>query len=323
MREWNRLEEAGRYLIEGIELIEKWGEMAAIYPGYIPLARLRQAQGNLPEALEIIQKVQRLAVQTPATQIDDWITEMVQVSLSIANGDLGLAEDWVERRGLLHPPDPAGLKDSEVFAYAHLRKYELVVLARLRLAQGRAGEALQLLDALLLDVVKLPRLGLRLEMLLVQALSLDAAGKRDEAIDAVEAALSLAEPAGYLRLFLDEGQPMFQLLAGAQRRNPSSTYIAGLLAAFEGERIPAGKVKAGFATPPTLLAENEPLSERELQVLSLLRSRLTVPEIAQELCVAESTLRSHVKSIYGKLGVHRRADAVQRAEELGWLTGRS
>lgn len=316
MREWNRLEAAERYLKEGIELLESWGALV-IYTGYLALARLKQSQGDLGGAMEIVQKLRRLAAQTKMTLIDDWVVDMAQASLWVVQGELHLVEDWAERRGLLREPDPAHLSVSERFAYAHLRKYELIVLARLRIAQGQSTAALQLLDSLLPETIKASRLGLRIEIQVLRTLALSSLGRQAQALTALEAALSLAEPAGYVRIFLDEGRPMQRLLSEAHRRNPSSAYAAVLLAAFEGEGAPAASRKARPVSPAALLAEIEPLSERERQVLALLSTRMTVPEMARALCVAESTLRSHVKSIYGKLGVHRRVDAVQRAEELG------
>jgi LuxR family maltose regulon positive regulatory protein len=299
-------------------LLENWGALA-IYPGYIALARLKQAQGNISGAIEIIQKVQQLAAQTKATLIDDWVVAMVQASLWIAHGDLLSAETWVEWRGLLHEPDLTSLSDSESFAYAHLRKYELIVLARLRLSQGQLEAALQLLDAILPEVIKMPRLGLRIEILVLRALTCYSLGNQAEAFAALEEALALAEPAGYVRLFLDEGDPLYRLLSEIHRRDPSSAYVAGLLAAFEREKAPELDQEIQSESRLPVHAGIEPLTEREIEVLSLLRSRLTVPEMAVKLYVAESTLRSHIKNIYSKLDVHRRMDAVQRAEELGYL----
>jgi LuxR family maltose regulon positive regulatory protein len=313
MHERNRLEAAERYLEEGLSLLENWGVLAT-YSGYIALARLKQAQNNYPAAMEIIQKVQRLAAQTKVTPIDDWIVDLAQASLCIAHGDLGFAGAWAERRGLLHEPDLTSLNDSEIFAYAHLRKYELIVLARLQFARGQFEKALQCLDSLLPEVIKVARVGLRIEIQLLRALTLQSLGKQVEAVSALDAALSLAEPAGYVRIFLDEGGPMYRLLSEAHRRKPSSAYVAGLLEAFRQGQAPDAP---GDGSRTSLLEEIEPLSERELEVLSLLRSRLTVPEMAEMLYVAESTVRSHIKSIYSKLGVHRRMDAVLRAEELG------
>jgi LuxR family maltose regulon positive regulatory protein len=319
MREWNRLEESERFLEEGIELLKDWGALV-IYSGYIILARLKQAQRKLPEAMEIVQEVRQLAEQTKVTPIDDWIVDMAQASLWIAHGDLDLAEAWAERRGLLHEPDPTGLFESEIYAYAHLRKYESIVLARLRLALGQREEALQLLDFLLPEVIKTSRVGLRIEIQLLRALTLYSMGRRVEAFSALEAALSLAEPAGYIRIFLDEGSPMHHLLSEVHRRNPSSAYVASLLAVLERELPAELDHKVRSKSPPAVSDEIEPLSEREIEILSLLRSRLTVPEMAETLYIAESTVRSHIKNIYSKLAVHRRMDAIQRAEELGLLS---
>jgi LuxR family maltose regulon positive regulatory protein len=130
-------------------------------------------------------------------------------------------------------------------------------------------------------------------------------------MDALGEALSLAEPGGYLRVFLDEGEPMAGLLRQAASRGIAPAYVAKLLAAFEPESA------EGAAPQPQPLVE--PLSERELEVLRLLAAGLSNPEIAEELVVAVSTVRSHCKSIYGKLGVHRRWDAVQQAQELGLI----
>jgi LuxR family maltose regulon positive regulatory protein len=134
----------------------------------------------------------------------------------------------------------------------------------------------------------------------------------------------MAEPGGYVRIFLDEGQPVKSLLelknSGLAGDHPLKPYVEKLLVEYQaietGSPVPVqphgSATTLGDAERPLL----EPLSERELEVLAYLRSSLTVPEIAAELYIAESTVRSHVKSIYAKLGVHRRMDAVQRAKEL-------
>lgn len=316
LREWDRLDEAEQCLNDGIALLENWGVLA-MYWGYISVARLVQSQGNLPRAIEIIQKVKGLASQTIVTPIDDWVVDMVQAQLWIASGDLAPALGWAERRGLFEEPDLTGLKDSDVFAYAHLRKYEKIVLARLRYAQHQFQEALQILDSLLPEVIKIPRQQLRIEIQLLRALALNSLENQGEALAALDSGLSLAEPGGYMRIFLDEGEPMRQMLYLAHQQNPSSAYIHRLLAAFERENTPhLVQISEEITTKPCPI-EIEPLSLREMEVLTLLRSRMTVPEIAEMLYIAESTLRSHVKSIYNKLNVHRRVDAIQRAEELG------
>ena len=132
----------------------------------------------------------------------------------------------------------------------------------------------------------------------------------------LERALTLAEPEGYVRLFVDEGEAM-RLLIEKQSRNrdhPLSGYVDKLLAAFSQ---PADTPKSAIIHQKSDMIE--PLSERELEVLKLLRSELNGPEIAREIVVSLSTLRTHTQNIYAKLGVNNRRAAVRRAEELDLL----
>jgi len=134
-------------------------------------------------------------------------------------------------------------------------------------------------------------------------------------------ALTLGEPEGYVRLFLDEGSPMAQLLRDAATRKIMPDYTSKLLAGFEAEQLmsagespllPNGRGQASPAAQPLI----EPLSPRELEVLRLFKTDLSGPEIARELMIALSTVRTHTKSIYNKLNVKNRREAVQRATEL-------
>ena len=147
------------------------------------------------------------------------------------------------------------------------------------------------------------------ELLVLRALARRAAGDRDGAAVSLDRALTVAEPEGYVRLFLDEGPAMGELLAAAARRSPAS-YASRLLGA-DDDRIPAPTRRQPLV---------EPLSERELEVLRLLASDLDGPEIAAELFVSLNTMRTHTKNIYAKLGVSSRRAAVTRAAELGLLS---
>jgi LuxR family maltose regulon positive regulatory protein len=157
-------------------------------------------------------------------------------------------------------------------------------------------------------------MGYVIEILVLQAMALQAQGKIDQALTPLERALSLAEPEGYVRTFVDEGPPMAQLLRQAVARGIAVDYVGKLLAALEKETKEKQRMMEPF--PPSLV---EPLSQRELEVLRLLTTHLSSTEIAEELFIAASTVRSHIKSIYGKLNVHSRKDAVRRAKELELL----
>ena len=154
------------------------------------------------------------------------------------------------------------------------------------------------------------RSGSLIEIRVVQALAHQARGDPPAALESLEAALRLAEPEGYVRTFVDEGAPMAALLAAAADRTDSHReYVSRLLAAFPTTPRPSAA--------PDLV---EPLSDREQEVLRLLGTELSGPEIARELVVSLNTVRSHTKSIYTKLGVNTRRTAVRRAQELGLLS---
>jgi LuxR family maltose regulon positive regulatory protein len=155
-----------------------------------------------------------------------------------------------------------------------------------------------------------------IEILILQALSLQAQGDIDQAITTLEKALTLAEPEGFIRVFVDEGLPMAQLLYEAVARGIAPDYVRRLLAAFplaEPEQTGPSKTQA----PGSELIE--PLSERELEVLQLIAEGLTNPEIAARLYLALNTVKAHTRNIYGKLGVNNRTQAVARARALGVL----
>jgi LuxR family maltose regulon positive regulatory protein len=148
-------------------------------------------------------------------------------------------------------------------------------------------------------------------------------GNADRALTFLERALSLAEPEGYIRVFVDEGEPMRSLLAEFQstiKKRPQAgsdessfrllAYANKLLAAFSGP---------GPAVTPTSESLPESLSERELEILRLIQAGLTNQEIADQIVIAVSTVKWHINHLYAKLGVHTRTQALARAKELGLL----
>jgi LuxR family maltose regulon positive regulatory protein len=184
--------------------------------------------------------------------------------------------------------------------------------ARVLIAQGNPSEALALVEPQR-QQAEVKRLPQRLLLVMaVQSVALFAQGEKDQAVQVLAEALVLAEPGGYIRLFVDEGALMAQLLREAASRGIRPDYIARVLAAFEADKRDR-EGKSALAPAGSLI---EPLSPRELEVLKLLRSELSGPEIAQHLIVSLSTFRTHTKNIYNKLGVNDRRAAIRRAEEL-------
>jgi len=333
-REWNDLEAATRYLTEGIELARRWGEIGVL-DGYISLARVKQAQGDVDGARDVIQKAQQVAAKTDATELDDFFVDALQARLWIAQGELEAAMRWVEERGLALPAPStvegseaegldrgAGsteLEGSDTLLNYYLRKYEHLVLARLLIAQGQPEEALALLEPLL-SRQELNRLVIEIQAL--RALAFQAQGNVAQAMTALEHALSLAEPGGYVRIFIDEGPPMARLLYEAAARGIAPEYAGRLLAAFDletkDERRKTKLSPSSFVLGPSSSLV-EPLSERELEVLELIAEGLSNREIAGRLVISLSTVKGHTANIYGKLSVHSRIQAVARARDFGLL----
>jgi LuxR family maltose regulon positive regulatory protein len=236
-----------------------------------------------------------------------------QARFAAAQGDRWAAERWLQESGLsTQDPD-------------YRSEFEYVTLARVLMALGEHDEAWNLLERLLRWEESRERGGRVVEILTLRALNLSARGRRSEAVDVLRTALALAEPEGYVRTFTDEGPPMVALLEQVRKaRRPSqrdagsgasAEYVAGLLAAL-GAEDPS---RAGSLPPgaPGHLAEI--VSEREIEVLRLLASGTANREIAEKLFLSLDTVKTHLKHIYSKLGVHSRTQAVAQARELGLI----
>jgi LuxR family maltose regulon positive regulatory protein len=284
------------------------------------LAQLRQAEGDFKAASQALQKARELAIQFDAIEVDDHVVALAQARLWIAQGRFDAVERWAEERHLHRSLKTPESKEGDAYLAYHLRKYEHLVLARLYVTQQRPEEALALLEPLLAQFERRNRFDLSIEALTLQAVALASLSRQGEALAALEQALTLAEPGGYARIFLETGPAVARLLPKILAHSPegrgvSPGYVQNLLAAW-------GVAQPGRAPEGPPLARQallDPLTEREMDVLRLLATGMSNPEIADSLVIAVSTVRSHLKNIYSKLDVHKRWDAVQRAEELGLL----
>ncbi len=317
LREWNQLEEARRYVVSGIERVRSWSPYGAM-EGYLALAACCLAQGDQPGVDQALGEARRMAEAFDVTRIDDRIVDMVSAQIKLHQGDPGPVRRYFAgyRDGfgpIPHKEIQPGVEPAPEQIDFRLQKYEDILGARALLAEDQPREALAWLDPLLPFLEANDRVMLLVEVELLRALALQAMGEPARAAKPFERALVLAEPGGLVRRFLDEGRPVAGLLQGALRRGVCQDYASRLLDDLEEELSPGDSPTEPLSGPPDLL---EPLSQRELEVLRYLTSSLSVPEIAQQLFVAESTVRSHIKSIYRKLDVHRRVEAIERAQAL-------
>jgi len=292
-RERNDLHAAMQHLLTSQELGEHTGLPQNPYRWRVAMARLLEARGDLDGALDLLQEAERLYVSDffPNVRPVSAMTARVWV----AQGRLDEGLEWTRERGLSIDDD-----------LSFLREFEHITLARVFLARHAIPDAMRLLESLLRAADDGARTGSVIEILVLQALGYQLQDDIAAALVPLERALTLAEPEGYVRMFVDEGPAMSALLQAAAKRPTVPEYARQLLPAF-------GKPENRTPVTKVLI---EPLSGRELDVLRLLGTDLDGPDIARQLVVSLSTLRTHTRNIYSKLGVNNRRAAVRRAEEL-------
>jgi LuxR family maltose regulon positive regulatory protein len=307
--ERNDLDEALQYAQKACELSAQGNSVGMLGLSRLVLLKILLSRREPVGVEETLQKLEKLARES---EVPIWIASGIaalRAQVWVAQGKLEAAARLLQERGL-SPFTPSAQGKGVEGDLTYPREIEYLSLARLLIAQGRPGEAAALLERLLQAAEAGGRVGWTIATLVLRALALQARGDVDQAMTPLARALALAEPEGYVRVFVDEGPAMAELLRHAASRGIAPEYASRLLAASD---VPEYAMRT--STQPLI----EPLSERELEVLRLLPTHLSSTEIAEELVIAPSTVRSHVKSIYGKLNVHSRKDAVQRARELGLL----
>ena len=300
-RERDDLHAATQQLLRSQELGEHIGLPQNRYRWRVAMARIRQAEGNPGGALDLLDEAERLYVgdffpnvrPVPALRARVWIVLGNSVKLSAGRVSRACPLKTIS---------------------SYLREFEHITLARVLLARYQAEraehsitEATRLLERLLSAAEEGGRTGRVIEILVLQALAHQTLGDIPAALACLERAVTLAEPEGYVRVFVDEGPPMASLLRVLAKQETAGNYVRGLLAATT-ETQHNSPVKQPLI---------DPLSERELDVLRLLGTELDGPAIARELMVSLNTMRTHTKNIYAKLAVTNRRAAVRRAAELG------
>ena len=314
--EWSDLDTAAWHVAKGIELGRQGGNLDIVMTGHGFLARVKQAQGDPAGASAAMRTIEQMA---PAFHNRFLVIEVgaFGARLSLARGDLESAAHWARDYAAFTDADPA-----------YLGEFAKIAVARVHLVEKRFAEALELLERLRADAETAERIGSAIEILALEALTLEAQGEHVQAVTTLERALALAEPEGYVRLFVDEGEPMkkvignWRLEIGRTARHETArrllVYTEKLLAAFgPPPQLPVThdqSPRPGLQSPLV-----ESLSEREIEVLRLIADGLSNREIAEQLIVGTGTVKTHINNIYRKLDVKSRTQAIHRARELGLL----
>jgi LuxR family transcriptional regulator, maltose regulon positive regulatory protein len=317
--ERNHLEKALHHLSTGIDMGRQWNQWESLVPGYLGLARLHAAQGNWDTAFRTLEIILNLSgsLQTP---FGDLPIRSYHALLSARSGDLETATTWAES---------SFLRQGHEISYPF--EPDALILVRIYQAQNRLAEAVELAADVAWSAETGGRYGRVIEACLLQSLALYLQGNLALAAPVLNRVLNLAAPEKYQRVFLDEGPAMGELLfevknAGLitrpDQRAEILAYIDDLIGQFASTHpaLPAGKLQSGQGPGWMEMdqAFDEPLSEREVEVMRLIADGLTNQEIAEELFISLNTVKSHVKNIYKRMGVSKRTQAVTRWRDLGW-----
>lgn len=318
LRETNDLEAAAQAIAQCIDLGEQWGNAEVLVDSYVVLTRIAYAQGDEAHARKILEKVMTFAHEDRISRLTIRQMEAFQARMQVVWGELDAAALWVEKWRNAYAQEPLPEGNIAVF----IRWMEVSALARFYLAYGHFTDAIAVLTPLCRLVEDAGWMGVAIELLGLESLAFHGLGQRKAAHTILCHALALAAPEGYMRVFVEMGTGMAELLQEVRDEGIMPDCVTRLLHEVECQK---SKVEGreqelhdlGLRTLSFGLIE--PLSDRELEILRLIDTGATNREIADKLYIAVSTVKTHINNLYGKLGVANRVQALARARELGLL----
>jgi LuxR family maltose regulon positive regulatory protein len=317
LRELNQFEDAGHYLEEGLKLgINRRIDGNTLRDGFIHLARLKHGQNDLEGLLKIFNEADQ--VLEAYFKIDSFrdpldICKATLVFLSLQGSkdkvrvkEKNLLQKWIDSQDIKSNP--------EVYSITEELRY--LLWSRWLIYRKKLREALELLDHLLNQANMNGRMERVITIRILQAIAYEASGDSQKSLQSLCQAVNMAQPEGYFRIFVDEGENVSGLLkklVSAQVLDEEGNtilvpmnYLKKLILSFESD-----KKQISFTEL------TDPLSSREQDVLLMLSTGLSNNEIAEKLFISKDTVKSHLKNINVKLNTSNRIQAVERARELG------
>jgi LuxR family maltose regulon positive regulatory protein len=329
-RERNHLALASQHLLRGMDQCVHLGQADVLTEAYLCLGRYQLASGDRSGAFETLQKADQAAHQKRVDQsVLCWLDDL-RIRLWLAEEDLDAANRWALNSGLSLDGPLSYQHD------LHHQNLARVLVAQVRIAGSQSSyeKATSLLSRLRAAAEKAGWVHEEIRFLILQAVNEQAQRKSSSALQSLARAVVLAEPGGYVRVFLDEGDILRGLLValGKNLQNEKHEVLNGLGISVQSEHLAAirryiARLVGAFENVPARPAQAEPgrdvpeliepPSAREMEVLKLLAEGCADKQIAERLVIARETVHKHLKNIYGKLGVHSRTEAIARAREMG------
>lgn len=305
LAEMNKIDEASTLIKKSIDLTENGGDVSILGWSYLSLIRILFSKGDLTGAEESTQKIIKLAQESV---LPTWILHhntIWQLRIWLAQEKFEASSRWINERNLDFTKTPF-----------YLDNLEHIGIARVLIHQGKWNESILIVDQLLEAAQVGGDITREIELLIIQALALYSGGDTNEALATLEKALKIGEPRGFCRIFVDEGEPMANLLYEALSRGIASEFARQLLAIFPVEESTETNALKPQNPDDELI---EALSEREIEVLQLINNGFTNQDIATKLFLSLHTVKAHIRNIYSKLNVHNRTQAIAKAKVLGIL----
>jgi LuxR family maltose regulon positive regulatory protein len=310
--EWNQLEEAERYLLQGVELSRKLESTYYLLANLQILASVHWIQGDRESARRLLRETEQIMLEFPPHPSVAARAAVQQMRMYLRMGETQTAVRWAQS----HQQDRSS-------SQAYTTELMAILWTRASIAQGNASEAIEMLEQALPVAREAGRWGVVIELLVLQALALAMLRQIPPALVPLEEALELAEPEGYTRIFLDEGEPMLQLLRTVYRSKEKGSreyeirLLEELLSAVAPPPPASAEITPGKSLDRPVLID--PLTERELEVLRMIAEGRSNQEIAEKLIVTLGTVKAHISHIYNKLDVRSRTQAILKARQLDLL----
>jgi LuxR family maltose regulon positive regulatory protein len=302
--EWNQLENAYQYAQQSLTLCRQWGNMDLQAVGLAQLARLERVYSHSDEMQAAFQAAEQLVNGYDlAPRYSIWVMAVL-ARLLINQGNLERATHLIQKTGI-DVNSSAG--ESEI---PYLLEPMYLTLMRLFLAQRKYNHTLGLSQRLLHQAEAGNRIGRVVEILILQALAYHGKNDKEQALAVLNSAILLAQPDGYVRVFLDEGEPMVKLLFQSKAHQVGGSYLSKLLSnlsTYSSQALPNNQLLI------------EPLTKRELELLELIEQGCTNQDIANRLVISIPTVKRHISNIYSKLGAKNRTQAISLGKELNLL----
>jgi LuxR family maltose regulon positive regulatory protein len=305
--EWNEIAEAKGYLLRGSELGRQTEEWPIVLRAYLAIARIEQIEGRKSEADATLAKAREIVpLATMAWEARN--TDDSQARIRLARGDVdGARRLMTAQMGMGSCAGPGFSMESR-----------LLTSAAVRIASGEQEVASGILDELLQDPLNESHARIRIEGWALKGIALYASGDRQGAVSAIQNALTIGKEGGFVRTFADHGDPMAAVLRLALSHGIETEYVTRLLDAFDYPKEDGDGTLLEPLPNPSVAARQliQPLTRREMEVLACIATGMSNRQIAESLILEESTVKTHINNIYGKLGVGSRTQAIARAGEL-------